>query len=40
MPSFERWTLPAQGGRVQRELISDRPQEFPRLNETLVAQPY
>jgi len=39
-PSFERWVLPASGNRVQRERICSRPQEFPRLNETLVGQPY
>lgn len=39
-PAFERWTLPAHGNRVIREVISSRPQEFPRLNETLVGQPY
>jgi len=39
-PSFERWTLPAGGTRVQRQRISDHPQEFPRLDERLVAQPY
>lgn len=39
-PRFERWTLPAQGPQVQRRVISERGQEFPRLNETLVAQPY
>ncbi|MDO9236878.1 MAG: carotenoid oxygenase family protein [Aquabacterium sp.] len=37
---FERWTLPAGGWRVQRQLISDLPQEFPRLDERLVGQPY
>jgi len=39
-PTFERWVLPARGNRVQRERICSRPQEFPRLNETLVGQPY
>lgn len=39
-PRFERWTMPAHGKRVIREVISDQPQEFPRLNETLVGQPY
>jgi 8'-apo-carotenoid 13,14-cleaving dioxygenase len=39
-PTFERWVLPANGTRVQREVICKRSQEFPRLNETLVGQPY
>lgn len=39
-PQFERWTLPAGGQRVLREVISTRAQEFPRLDERLVAQPY
>jgi carotenoid cleavage dioxygenase-like enzyme len=39
-PRFERWTLPAAGSRVQRQLISEHPQEFPRLDERRVAQPY
>jgi carotenoid cleavage dioxygenase-like enzyme len=39
-PIFERWTLPASGTRVEREVISRRFQEFPRLNEGLVGQPY
>jgi carotenoid cleavage dioxygenase-like enzyme len=39
-PRFERWTLPAQGTQVKREVICERSQEFPRLNETLVGQPY
>jgi carotenoid cleavage dioxygenase len=39
-PAFERWTLPANGQRVIREVLSNRSQEFPRLNETLVGQPY
>lgn len=39
-PRFERWTLPAQCSQVQRRVVSDHPQEFPRLDERLVAQPY
>jgi 8'-apo-carotenoid 13,14-cleaving dioxygenase len=39
-PVFERWTLPVNSTRVVRELICSRFQEFPRLNETLVGQPY
>lgn len=39
-PRFERWTLPAQGRRVERQVICERAQEFPRLDERLVGQPY
>jgi len=37
---FERWTLPAQGRRVQRQRICERAQEFPRFDERLTGQPY
>jgi len=37
---FERWTLPANGARVVREVLHDVPQEFPRLDERLTGQPY
>lgn len=37
---FERWTLPADGGRVRREVLHDAPQEFPRLDERLSGEPY
>lgn len=39
-PQFERWTLPAKGSRVVREVICTRQQEFPRLDERLVGRPY
>lgn len=39
-PRFERWTLPAGGSQVQRHVVSEHPQEFPRLDERLVGQPY
>jgi len=32
--------MPANGSKVMREIISGRAQEFPRLNETRVGQPY
>ena len=38
--TFERWTLPAGGHKVIRQVISRRAQEFPRLDERLVGQPY
>lgn len=37
---FERWTLPADGSRVLREVLHDAPQEFPRLDERLSGEPY
>ncbi|HEX5374402.1 MAG TPA: carotenoid oxygenase family protein [Aquabacterium sp.] len=37
---FERWTLPAQGHRVERQVICTRAQEFPRLDERRVGQSY
>lgn len=38
--SFERWTLRAGSAQVQRELRSDRNQEFPRFDERLTGRPY
>lgn len=32
---FDRWTIDPGEGKVVEETIDDRPQEFPRLNETL-----
>lgn len=37
---FERWTMPAHGTRVVREVLHDAAQEFPRLDERKVGQPY
>lgn len=37
---FERWTMPADGGRVVREVLHEQPQEFPRLDERLAGEPY
>ena len=34
-PRLERWTIDPGEGKVREETLSDRPQEFPRLNETL-----
>lgn len=31
--TLERWTLPANSDSVRREVISERPQEFPRFDE-------
>ncbi len=37
---FERWTVPASGGRVARATIDAEAQEFPRFNEGLIGKPY
>ena len=37
---FERWTMPAGGSRVVREVLHDASQEFPRLDERLTGEPY
>lgn len=39
-PRFERWTLPAGGTRVQRQVVHDASQEFPRFDERLAGRPY
>jgi carotenoid cleavage dioxygenase-like enzyme len=39
-PRFERWTMPAGGTRVLRQVLHTTAQEFPRLDERLVTQPY
>ena len=38
--TFERWTLPARGDQVQRQVINDLPQEFPRFDERLGMHDY
>jgi len=37
-PRLERWTLDPASGKVHEELLSDRSQEFPRLDERLVGR--
>ncbi len=37
---FERWQLDPVAKRVTRTVVDSDPQEFPRLNETRVGQPY
>ncbi|PBC65862.1 dioxygenase [Streptomyces sp. Tue6028] len=36
--SVERWTVDLAHGRVRTRTLDDRPQEFPRVNETLVSR--
>ena len=35
---LERWTIDPAEGKVREETLDDRPQEFPRLNETFQGQ--
>ena len=37
-PVFERWTIDPAGRRVGRDVISDRAQEFPRVDERVVSR--
>ncbi|UUV32858.1 carotenoid oxygenase family protein [Amycolatopsis roodepoortensis] len=37
-PVLERWTIDLARGRVRRRVLDDRPQEFPRVNESLVSR--
>jgi carotenoid cleavage dioxygenase len=38
--TFERWTLNAHSGRVEREVLSRERQEFPRFDERLTGRAY
>lgn len=38
--TLERWTLPANGTNVERKILSDRAQEFPRFDERLATKDY
>jgi carotenoid cleavage dioxygenase len=35
-PALHRWTIDRGAGKVRDELVDDRGQEFPRVNETLL----
>ncbi|WP_030684674.1 carotenoid oxygenase family protein [Streptomyces sp. NRRL B-1347] len=37
-PTLDRWTIDLREGRVRGTRIDDLPQEFPRVNESLVAR--
>ncbi len=39
-PRLVRWTFDLDGDRVTEDILDDRPQEFPRLRESLVGRPY
>ncbi len=38
VPVLERWTIDPGGGKVATELLDDRPQEFPRVDERVVGR--
>ncbi len=38
--AFERWTLPAGAARIERRVVDDEAQEFPRFDERLTGKPY
>ena len=38
--AFERWQIDPVAKRATRTVIDSTPQEFPRINETLVGRPY
>jgi carotenoid cleavage dioxygenase len=35
---YERWTIDPSGGKVVSEVLDDRSQEFPRINETRIGR--
>lgn len=39
-PRLERWTLDPVAGKVRQDLLSDVPQEFPRMDERLIGRPH
>ncbi|NNE74571.1 MAG: carotenoid oxygenase [Acidimicrobiales bacterium] len=40
LPTLARWTVDPTTGRVARETLDDRQQEFPRINDAVANQPY
>ncbi|MYR45690.1 carotenoid oxygenase family protein [Streptomyces sp. SID5910] len=37
-PTLDRWVVDLRAGRVRGSRLDDRPQEFPRINESLVSR--
>ncbi|MEU6349123.1 carotenoid oxygenase family protein [Streptomyces sp. NPDC047072] len=37
-PALDRWTVDLRTGQVRSSRLDDRPQEFPRINESLVSR--
>jgi carotenoid cleavage dioxygenase len=40
LPVLDRWTLDLDSDKVQERRLDDRPQEFPRVNESVVSRPH
>ena len=38
--TLERWVIDPAAGRVTRQCLDDRPQEFPRVDERVVSRPH
>lgn len=38
VPALARWTIDPGAGKVREEIVDDRPQEFPRIDERLVGR--
>ncbi len=38
--TLERWPIDPAAGRVGRQVLDDRPQEFPRVDERVVSRPH
>jgi carotenoid cleavage dioxygenase-like enzyme len=40
LPSLERWTIDLDAGKVTTDVLDDRGQEFPRIDERLTGRPH
>jgi carotenoid cleavage dioxygenase-like enzyme len=40
LPSLERWTIDLDAGKVSTDVLDDRGQEFPRIDERLTGRPH
>ncbi len=39
-PTLRRWTFDPSSGKATEELLDDRPQEFPRMDERILGKPH
>lgn len=39
-PTLDRWTIDPVAGTVHQEIVDDRAQEFPRMDERLITRPH
>jgi carotenoid cleavage dioxygenase len=39
-PTLNRWTFDPSSGKATEELLDDRPQEFPRMDERILGKPH